>query len=216
MKDLAGSLEAFSRQNYPTRFGRMCKTEEDVVRYSHVLERVCPTLVVETGTWSGCSARWFADQDCHPLVLTIDTEPVTMGQGQTLEIDPTEHVRYLTGSSLDPSVISQVRTEVYRPHQGHVLVVLDSDHSDAHVFAEMCTYAPFVTRGSYLVVEDGIVRHLGPHRFGLVGSPLDAIERFLALQEENGGMLGTFEVDEEVEDLFPTTQFPCGWLRRVR
>ena len=35
-----------------------------------------------------------------------------------------------------------------------VLVILDSDHSARHVSAELEAYAPFVTPGSYMIVED--------------------------------------------------------------
>ena len=35
-----------------------------------------------------------------------------------------------------------------------ILIILDSDHSMAHVRQEMELYAPLVTSGSYLIVED--------------------------------------------------------------
>lgn len=218
MKDLEGSLAAWHRQTYLSKWGRIVKTEEDLERYAQLLERVRPTLIIETGTWTGCSAKWFADQPCHPRVVSIDIQPVqpAIDHEQFRRTDPDEHllhVEYVSGSSIDPVIFRLVCRRV-ADSPGPVLVVLDSDHSRSHVFAEMCLYAPLVTVGSYLVVEDGILRYFDASRLtglGIVGSPLDAIEQFLAA--ERG--LGQFVLDEDLEDLFPTTQFPGGWLRRV-
>jgi cephalosporin hydroxylase len=46
-----------------------------------------------------------------------------------------------------------------------VLVILDSDHSRAHVAKELAAYAPLVTEGSYIVATDGIMYDLDdvPH-----------------------------------------------------
>jgi cephalosporin hydroxylase len=42
-----------------------------------------------------------------------------------------------------------------------VLVMLDSNHTKAHVRAELEAYAPLVTPGSYIVAADGIKSWLG-------------------------------------------------------
>jgi len=41
-----------------------------------------------------------------------------------------------------------------------VMVFLDSNHTKAHVAAELEKYAPLVTQGSYIVATDGIMEDL--------------------------------------------------------
>jgi cephalosporin hydroxylase len=61
-------------------------------------------------------------------------------------------ITYLQGSSTDPAILAGVRERAAGARR--VMVVLDSDHSFAHVTAELEHYAPLVTPGDYLVVED--------------------------------------------------------------
>ena len=56
------------------------------------------------------------------------------------------------------------------------MIVLDSDHSQAHVEAELAAYAPLVPVGCYLIVEDS---NIGQIREDLMPGPLQAIESFL-------------------------------------
>lgn len=176
------------------------KNPLDLWVYQEIVFETRPDLIVETGTYRGGSALYLASV-CDLVgggeVVSIDVEPV---RG-----DYPEHPRitYLGGrSSTDPDVVEEVRERATgRP----VLVILDSDHSQAHVEAELAAYAPLVPVGCYVIVEDS---NIGRIRKDLLPGPLEAIETFLASTSD-------FEVDTSREK-FLITFNPSGYLRRVR
>src|SRR5437016_4990014 len=65
-------------------------------------------------------------------------------------------ITYLTGSSTSEDVLATVRRRA-ADASGPVLVILDSDHSQAHVAAELDVYAPLVTPDSFCLVQDGVI-----------------------------------------------------------
>ena len=176
------------------------KNPLDLWVYQEILHETRPDVILETGTYRGGSALYLASI-CDLLgagdVVSIDIEPV--------RDDYPRHPRitYLSGrSSTDPGVLAEVRARV---EGRRTLVVLDSDHSQAHVEAELEAYAPLVPVGCYVIVEDS---NIGQIRKDLMPGPLQAIEAFLAGN-------GDFEVDREREK-FLITFNPSGYLRRVR
>jgi cephalosporin hydroxylase len=175
------------------------KNPLDLWVYQEILHETRPELVVETGTYRGGSALFLAsmcDLLDHGEVVSIDIEPLRS------EYPQHPRVTYLGGrSSTDPGVLEEVRR---RADGRRTLVVLDSDHSQAHVEAELAAFAPIVPVGCYLVVEDS---NIGQIRKDLMPGPLQAIETFLAGNDE-------FEVDPEREK-FLLTFNPRGYLRRV-
>jgi cephalosporin hydroxylase len=92
--------------------------------------------------------------------------------------------------------------------KGPIMVILDSDHREEHVFQEMELYGPLVTTGSFMLVQDGVIDLL-PFGRGDRPGPLPANQRFLSRHAE-------FEVDHERCDRFLITHHPMGWLRRRR
>ena len=176
------------------------KNPLDLWVYQEIMVETRPELVVETGTYRGGSA-FFLASICDLLgegeVVSIDVEAV--------RDDYPEHPRitYLGGrSSTDPDVVAEIRS---RAEDKRTLVVLDSDHSQAHVEAELAAYAPLVPVGGYVIVEDS---NIGRIRKDLMPGPLEAIEAFLSRTDH-------FEVDHEREK-FLITFNPSGYLRRVR
>jgi cephalosporin hydroxylase len=176
------------------------KNPLDLWVYQELMAETRPELIVETGTWRGGSALYLASI-CDLLgageIVSIDVAP--------MRDDYPQHPRitYLAGrSSTDPEVLDEVRE---RSEGRRTLVILDSDHSQAHVEAELAAYAPLVPVGCYLVVEDS---NIGQIREDLMPGPLQAIETFLAATDE-------FEIDREREK-FLITFNPSGYLRRVR
>jgi cephalosporin hydroxylase len=86
-----------------------------------------------------------------------------------------------------------------------VMVILDADHSRDHVLSELRVFAPLVTSGSYLIVEDtNINGHPVFEEFG--PGPYEAVEEFFLENDD-------FEVDESCH-LYYVTQNPRGYLKR--
>jgi len=173
----------------------------DLWIYQELVDRLRPELIIETGTWSGGSARYLADL-CDLFgtgrVVSIDVEH----QG---EVPEHPRVTYLLGSSTAPAIVDEVRNQL--PPDGHVLVMLDSDHSADHVYAELEAYAPMVTLDSYLIVEDTAVNgHPVWPSYG--PGPHEAVEKFLETTRD-------FEVDRGPEK-FMFTSNRDGFLKRIR
>jgi cephalosporin hydroxylase len=128
--------------------------------------------------------------------------------GANLNVQPNrpEHSRitYITGSSIDPAVIAQVREAV---GSRRAMVVLDSDHLADHVYKELIAYSPLVQVGDYLVVEDTNVNgHPTYPEFG--PGPMEAVDKFLSENDE-------FAVDRRCER-FLMTLYPSGYLKRSK
>ncbi len=175
------------------------KNPLDLWIYQEIMVETRPEFVIETGTWRGGSALYLASI-CDLLgdgeVVSIDVEP--------MREDYPQHPRitYLAGrSSTDPELLSELRQRVAGRR---TMIVLDSDHSQMHVEAELEAYAPLVPLGCYLIVEDS---NIGQIRKDLLPGPLQAVETFLARTDE-------FEIDRDREK-FLITFNPSGFLRRV-
>jgi cephalosporin hydroxylase len=160
-----------------------------------------PDLIVETGTYMGGSAFFFATL-CEMLeqgeVISID-----IGAKDTI---PHPRITYIEASSTDPGAVSEVAERIRRIGAKQVLVVLDSDHSPGHVLGELEAYAPFVPVGGYVHVQDGAIDELPV--FGKEPGPAAAAKAFLSRHPE-------FVRDLSVERRFVMTAHPYGWLRRV-
>jgi cephalosporin hydroxylase len=171
----------------------------DLWVYQEIIRELEPELIIETGTAAGGSALFLAS------ICDL------VGQGRVVTVDITEfdrpshpRIRYFLGrSSTDPAVVAAVRAEAI--DAGTVLVVLDSDHSCEHVADELAGYAPLVTPGSYLIVEDTnlngrpVLADFGP-------GPAEAVEAFLSERDD-------FVVDRSREK-YGLTFNPGGYLRR--
>jgi cephalosporin hydroxylase len=172
----------------------------DLWALQEAIAEIRPALLLETGTNRGGSALFYAhlfDLIGHGRVVSVD-----VARWHSLEH---ERVEFLIGSSVDPQILEVVR-ERAQDADGPVMIVLDSDHSQAHVLAELRAYAPLVTPGSLILVQDGVIDVLTMFATTRPG-PLKAIEAFLAEDDR-------FELDPRFDRRFLVTHHPSGWLRR--
>ncbi len=173
----------------------------DLWVYQEILFELRPELIIETGTASGGSALFLAgvcDLLDHGSIVTVDVK---------LPANPPRHprIRYITGSSVDDDVLSEVTW--LATGKSPVLVILDSDHTCPHVLKELHSYTPMVTPGSYAIVEDTntnghpVYPDFGP-------GPMEAVHAFLAETED-------FKIDKSREK-FLISFNPDGFLKKNR
>jgi cephalosporin hydroxylase len=181
------------------------KTESDLARYQWIIDTVKPHVVIETGLHFGGSLLWFAER--VPFVISVEMSRWEIDRFLDKGVQP-DNTTIIEGNSLE--VVEYVLDELIKVDTEEsllrVMVVLDSDHGTDTVLGELQRYAGFVTPGSYLVCEDGIFEGWSGNWYA--GSPAIALERFLEGNNE-------FENDLELEDRYPTTQHPGGWLKRT-
>jgi cephalosporin hydroxylase len=192
---------------------------EDILRIQEVIYRVKPDVVVETGVAHGGSLIFYASlfkAMGHGRVVGIDIEirPHNRAAIEAHEMSPL--ITLVEGSSVDPNIVGEVRSLI-KPGE-KVLVLLDSNHTKAHVLAELEAYGPLVTPGSYIVATDGIMKQVvGAPRTNpdwTWNNPQDAAVEFAAKHPEFSLEEPEFPFNEGVITE-RVTYWPKCYLRRI-
>lgn len=204
---------------------------QDVVAMQELIWQVRPDLVIETGIAHGgsliFSASMLAQLDlCDAIaegrtldprssrrkVLGIDID-IRPHNRAAIEAHPmASRISMIEGSSIAQDVVEQVAGIAAGFER--VLVCLDSNHTHAHVAAELEAYAPLTSVGSYCVVFDTVIEDfpegMYPDRpWGPGDNPKTAVWEYLERHPE-------FQVDREIHDRLLITVAPDGYLKRVR
>jgi len=203
---------------------------QDVLAMQELIWNVKPDLIIETGIAHGgslilsasllaqldmCEAIEagvsFNPQESYRKVLGIDID-IRAHNREAIEKHPmASRIEMIQGSSISDEVISQVH-EIAKGYD-RVLVILDSNHTHDHVYAEMEAYAPLASYDSYCVVYDTIIEDLPEDAFpdrpwGKGNNPKTAVWKYL---EHHSG----FEIDKSIETKLLITVAPDGYLKRV-
>jgi cephalosporin hydroxylase len=190
------------------------QTPTDVVVLQELVWRTRPQLVIETGVARGGSVILFASLlqllgEGRVIGVDVDLRPHNRA---AIEEHPLGgRVELLDGSSTDPAIVAAL--EKASAAVDRVMVVLDSDHTQGHVAAELEALSGLVSVGCHLVVADTIIEHVPtthpPGRsWGPGNSPATAVDAFLGRHPE-------FELDLAVERKLLLSSNPGGYLLRT-
>lgn len=192
--------------------------------------KVRPDLIIETGIAHGGSLIFSASmlalldisdaidsgKNINPRVskrkvLGIDID-IRAHNRAAIEAHPlASRIQMIEGSSIAPDVIEQVRAEARKFQR--VLVCLDSNHTHAHVLAELNAYGGLVSKDSYCVVFDTVVEDMPSDLFpdrpwGIGDNPKTAVWEYLKTHPE-------FEIDKDIQHKLLITVAPDGYLKRT-
>jgi cephalosporin hydroxylase len=174
----------------------------DLWIYQEILFEKRPDLIIETGTAMGGTTAYLAamcDLIDSGRIVTIDWRE---RDGRP----PHPRITYVQGNAIGPRALEQVRQAV-RPEDS-VMVILDSGHRCEFVLEELRRYAPLVSPGQYLIVEDTNVNG-HPVRPDFGPGPMEAVQEFLRDDE-----LGREFVPDRSREKFLLTFNPSGFLLR--
>ena len=175
------------------------KVPGDLWVYQEIITKEKPDLIIETGTHWGGSALFLA------TICTL------VGNGKVISIDlypkdplpKNEKIQYISGSSTSENIVLQVK-KIAKNHS-KILVILDSNHTKAHVRKELEIYSNFVGPGGLLIVEDTF---LGGHpsHFEFGEGLTEAINEFLKMNKD-------FYIDKSYEKFLFTLNHN-GFLKK--
>lgn len=213
----------------------------DIYAAQELIWTVKPDLIIETGIAHGgsiiLSASILAMLDYSDAVANGETLDPKKSNRKVLGIDidirshnreaieahPMAHmIHMIEGSSIDEGVIEQVH-DVAKPYK-NIMVMLDSNHTHAHVLAELQAYAPLIAKGSYCVVWDSGIEDL-PDGFvtdrpwGKGNNPKSALLEYLDTLDEGQTMARDgealkLEIDDIIEHKIMVSAASSGFLRR--
>jgi cephalosporin hydroxylase len=186
-----------------------------------LLWSVQPDLIVETGIAHGGSLIFSASMlelnaACggpkNAEVVGVDID-IRAHNRLAIEAHPLSgRIKMIQGSSIAPEIVDAVKA--IAAGKQRVVVCLDSNHTHAHVLAELEAYADLTSVGSYCVVFDTVVQKLpveffGDRPWGPGNNPWTAVREFLKTHPE-------FEVDKRIDHKLLISVAPEGYLKRVR
>ena len=186
---------------------------QDLAALQEIIWDTKPDLIIETGIAHGGSLIFHASMlqllgnDGRVLGVDIDIRDHNRAE---IEAHPMfERIEMIQGSSIDGSTADQVR--MIAGGAKHVMVVLDSNHTHAHVERELELYAPLVTKDCYLVVCDTLIEDMPVGSFpdrpwDKGNNPATAVREFLSATDR-------FEVDATIDAKLQISVAPGGYLK---
>jgi cephalosporin hydroxylase len=236
LKDLATQFHnRIVQYNYAYNFkwlGRpIIQEPTDIVALQEIIWKTKPDLIIDCGIAHGGSlilnASMLAMLDIEDAITRCETINPKESKRKVIgiDIDIRAHnrsaieahpmmswIQMIEGSSIEESTIDRVIRAADRYHK--IMVCLDSNHTHAHVLAELKAYAPLVSVGCYCVVFDTGVEDLPEGSctnkpWGKGNNPKTAVWEYLKVHKQ-------FEIDKEIESKLLLTADPDGYLKRIR
>ncbi|MEO5947349.1 MAG: CmcI family methyltransferase [Chitinophagaceae bacterium] len=142
----------------------------DYTLYQMIIQEVQPDLVIEIGTNKGGSTLYIAD------LLELNKKGVI----HTIDLPGNNEAEMLHSHArikIFKEGFENYKTELLSNYKA-ILIIEDGSHQYKDTLATLNKFAPFISKDSYFIVEDGIVNELGwVNKFN--GGPQKAIKEFL-------------------------------------
>ncbi|MDA9733457.1 cephalosporin hydroxylase family protein [Candidatus Pelagibacter sp.] len=195
---------------------------EDIIRLQEVIFKLQPNLIIETGVAHGGGLVFYANvmsSYCKPKVIGVDIEIRKHNFKKIKRHKYSKYISLIEGSSIDPKVIKKIDKMISKKDK--VLIILDSNHTKSHVLSELKIYSKYVSKGSYIIACDGIMKYLknAPRtkKDWPQNNPVNAIKEFLRFNKTFKLEDPKFEFNEShLSEKHKITYWPMAYLKRYK
>lgn len=225
----ASLINLMSRQNYAHGLNwcgvPIFQTPTDLYLYQEIINKIKPKVIIETGVAKGGSVL-FA---CHILdlihryeknpywkVICCDINSIETAKNFVEKHGYSDNVEFFQGDSTSPEFKTFVKKIIENMDNPGILLSLDSNHTEDHVYLELNSLAEFVSEGSYAIVWDSRIGDL---------SSITHLVRPRAWNKSHHAGTGSirfmkekssqFNLDTSFEDRLRITGVKKGILQRV-
>ena len=134
---------------------------DDMIRIQEIIYEVKPDVILEIGVAHGGSLIYSASL-CHAMghgrVIGLDIDIRPNNRKAIEEHEMSRYITLIEGDSVAEETINQVAKLIKDGES--VIVFLDGCHTKDHVLKELYEYSGFISKDSYIVAMDGIMRDM--------------------------------------------------------
>ena len=187
----------------------------DLIVIQEILYKYKPDVVIETGVAHGGSLLFYSSIlslfKKSFKVVGIDIKIKNKNKKNILSSNLSKNIQLFESSSIDKNTFKKI---LKITKNKKVLVILDSNHSEAHVLEEMQMYSKLIKKNGYLIVMDTVIEFIKRkynnknRNFSIGNSPFTAVQKFLRTNNK-------FKVDKLYENKAIISSGIGGFLKRI-
>lgn len=190
---------------------------DDIVVLQELIWHARPQWIVETGVARGgglvLSASLMSMAGIAPRVLGIDIQILPHARKAVISSPFAGGINLWEGDSASVEAKHVVQEFLALGQDAPGLLILDSNHTHAHVLAELVSLSSLLPVGSFVLVADTLIAefpgdHYPDRPWGEGNNPLTAVQAFLAGTSE-------YELSVDWARRALVTEFRDGILQRV-
>jgi cephalosporin hydroxylase len=192
---------------------------EDLIRLQEEIIVQKPDWIIECGIAMGGTSLFLASLCAlqkRGRVLGVEKDFRPHNRKRVFQHPVSEYLEVIDGDSSQEATFEKVKGKIQEGQK--VLVLLDSNHSYAHVAKELALYSQLVTKGSYLIVADTLKGDLHDVPRGKGGwkedNPKKALLEFLEQHPEFIQKTPKKLYDRGKMEYTPS-HFKGGWLQKA-
>lgn len=191
----------------------------DLILIQEIIFNMKPNKIIEVGIGRGGLSVFLASilsatgKDKTSKVICVEKQISPHTRKAIRKSRHSKHITLIQGNSVSPETIMKVKKGLKKSDK--TMIILDSNHTEDHVYKELEIYSNLVSLNGHIVVMDTVIQYMDRDHFistkwGVGNNPKTALDRFI---NKNGKF---FEFDTFYNSKALATSCPFGIIKKIR